>query len=1179
MSHIYDKLNGLNNEQKYKFLVKRNKENKLPENIDWLLNSDKVTDKLDFLLQTLKFFEEGEVVNSVVRDVTNLLTAYLSTCVISELEAVLEWFVQQIRKEDLNSCKSVEIFGKCLSRVVSLKNVLYEGEVFPGVEGYNCYLNKLCTLKWSKAYVLPFVEMLRDLVLDAKQLDTVTDKIINTLSYILVTDIPQVVYQLLLFATKGKHRSVITGIVAKFHELEQTISEREDSLLTDNVVSEELVQVEGTAILHITTAIKHDIELGKAIIWHMKNVRNFTCLSLGLGVALLSHHRFTEQVKTILKSAIQKNLKSRSLITQSMILGDIITKPDDINDTFEAIVSRKDGGWDLLTEGLVKLAFVLLDSPDVADVSIANVGINILEKCYKIHPHCKSTVLNQVLNRIVSASQLPSNKHKKLLYSISRRSLQLMLTETRVLKDNLPNIPQIPVSNAEAVLSAIVPVMRYDAPLRDYGIMVFRKSLFSKDPNTRMIAVIGLTEMVKKFRVGEAYSQSSQLSCSQIQVHMMATNDINEAVCTELIMLLKRALKQQSAIRSKVYDRLADIISSNPQIYPMILQLLEEQLDIIYEKDENLLPPIKLSECITTLPDQSILKEPIPNLLQAIFQCTQGVNEWVGDEEDEVLKLTEKLSSILMRCCKSDLEDWELDKAVQFGSTGVESRNLVTAQTLISILEVLLEHVIVNARGLLEEAESFKKVFYILNNVMELLTEKQASSRGKKFKPQPSFFSLEAMDRLLEYIFNDDKSEHEDFCLTLRTTTHVSTWTLSVLSESLKSIVANHCEFTSKDMSRTLGNVCKSIIKNLSNFGSLYREKYSGLLLKIVQIIKNLYADKFDEFQKSSRINKDDSFSSQIFTFLTRSTEEENYDETQNYLNIIFITDSKFPNLMSWINESIKAGGLSSALAKDTFGLLLAYNRENDKNLDILSAISEDIHSCMGDIEDEDYSLNHQVTYQLITENNAPRILHVQALAIDKFLSDIEWGIQMGCTEDQADVISIKLSKIATILVPLLQSQTPRGSSVIDQVGRTVKNFYNTFTAFIKHETAKISERDTLRSLEKLSKVVGKQLNDSLYKFMIYIETNDEETGRKRAQVVIRKQVIALPSIIFALEQCERNLITLSKKANSVDFMEHFKRSTARDFRIKGELLKDDVGDENADENSSKQRKKKQKLK
>ena len=46
----------------------------------------------------------------------------------------------------------------------------------------------------------------------------------------------------------------------------------------------------------------------------------------------------------------------------------------------------------------------------------------------------------------------------------------------------------------------------------------------------------------------------------------------------------------------------------------------------------------------------------------------------------------------------------------------------------------------------------------------------------------------------------------------------------------------------------------------------------------------------------------------------------------------------------------------------------------------------------------------------------------------------------------------------------------------------------------------------------------------------------------------------SIPSLIYAIEQFERNLIQLSR-LSKVDLMVHFRLSTSRDFRIQADVI------------------------
>ena len=110
-----------------------------------------------------------------------------------------------------------------------------------------------------------------------------------------------------------------------------------------------------------------------------------------------------------------------------------------------------------------------------------------------------------------------------------------------------------------------------------------------------------------------------------------------------------------------------------------------------------------------------------------------------------------------------------------------------------------------------------------------------------------------------------------------------------------------------------------------------------------------------------------------------------------------------------------------------------------------------------------------------------------------------------------------------------------------------------------------------MKSLEKLAKLVGTSTNQKLYSFLIYLEqpyandTGDNVTFMihhfvilklRYSRVVkrvsfsacciylrdcflgganaatIRKQAVSVPGLVYAVEQCERNLIILGKKTS-----------------------------------------------
>uniref|UniRef100_A0A7S0EJ42 FANCI solenoid 4 domain-containing protein n=1 Tax=Hanusia phi TaxID=3032 RepID=A0A7S0EJ42_9CRYP len=77
---------------------------------------------------------------------------------------------------------------------------------------------------------------------------------------------------------------------------------------------------------------------------------------------------------------------------------------------------------------------------------------------------------------------------------------------------------------------------------------------------------------------------------------------------------------------------------------------------------------------------------------------------------------------------------------------------------------------------------------------------------------------------------------------------------------------------------------------------------------------------------------------------------------------------------------------------------------------------------------------------------------------------------------------------------------------------------------------------------------IGARLNESLYQLVIrYTQVEQERTLKQK----ISKEERLIPNLIFQVESLEATLIRIQRECkNKLDLMKHFKRSTARDFKI-----------------------------
>lgn len=71
----------------------------------------------------------------------------------------------------------------------------------------------------------------------------------------------------------------------------------------------------------------------------------------------------------------------------------------------------------------------------------------------------------------------------------------------------------------------------------------------------------------------------------------------NEALCLELLGVLRRCLTQQAAVRDTLYAGLHEVLSRNPELAESLLTMLQQQLETLLET-RPAAPPLVLSRCI-----------------------------------------------------------------------------------------------------------------------------------------------------------------------------------------------------------------------------------------------------------------------------------------------------------------------------------------------------------------------------------------------------------------------------------------------------------------------------------------------------------------------------------------------------------------------------------------------------
>lgn len=161
-------------------------------------------------------------------------------------------------------------------------------------------IDRVILCQWSKVLLVKIVSVVYEFrFLSKERCREFVDKVFDELRNVELQDLPSLVYQLLLLASKGFcKREVIQGILVFFGcELGRK---------TSSIVR----QVEGTVLLHVNFAVKQDPLLGQELIGILRSdVRVFNYFVVAVLLSVARIRRFNDSAMTILKSTLANAYK------------------------------------------------------------------------------------------------------------------------------------------------------------------------------------------------------------------------------------------------------------------------------------------------------------------------------------------------------------------------------------------------------------------------------------------------------------------------------------------------------------------------------------------------------------------------------------------------------------------------------------------------------------------------------------------------------------------------------------------------------------------------------------------------------------------------------------------------------------------------------------------------------
>ncbi|XP_045122820.1 Fanconi anemia group I protein-like isoform X2 [Portunus trituberculatus] len=293
--------------------------------------------------------------------------------------------------------------------------------------------------------------------------------------------------------------------------------------------------------------------------------------------------------------------------------------------------------------------------------------------------------------------------------------------------------------------------------------------------------------------------------------------------------------------------------------------------------------------------------------------------------------------------------------------------------------------------------------------------------------------------------------------------------------------------------------------------------------------------------------------------------------------------------VQEWVLQLSKDQNFENpALTEALLKLLFQLSDQVKANHSMTWELAQELHSKLGDHKEDTEVENHD-KYSVVTEDSAPTVLGVTLTHLDTALALVELAVcKMRASLSAGDCdlrkvehcIISKCSAVISGVHEIIQSALPPGS-LVDHTLTTVTKLYNALSSYVKYylDLYRLYSHTQLSGkFEKLVKMSGDLVSGPVYPMITYIDNiqrqvSDMGKGTKKGTVLTAraiKESKLIPSLIFAVEQYEKHLITLSRKSK-INLMHEMKLNTNRDFRIMVSALVngEDGEEENGEEETA----------
>ncbi|KAJ8727968.1 hypothetical protein PYW08_016353 [Mythimna loreyi] len=800
--------------------------NGFPDNAGTCRNKVKV---VEIVLQTMR--RESTSLTHC-GDVTSRLCLELPRLPVDDLVRWSNDSVQSIVQDtDVNMIWR-DVLPECINAISTHDMIKHCGTELSGTEYKEQCIHTLCQCSWNEKQLVQLTAMFKDMQLSRNDHKQVVNKIC---SYIIDTppdSLPPLVHQLLKLC-KTYHLEIVLSqlshyfSVRLYSKLEPPPQDSESTTIDiDDIVphsSAELSRCLSTCIYHMSQGAADPELVRKHIKTWPKTQLLRAPFIIDLALAMSDKGAdFRSVCLDAIKSAIELRAMDALRAKESACVRAVLPPDVDVVSVLKLITTESANHRQLTVVGLINLAFLLLSVSRVKPIAAAcwSHGKLILVRLSKAQPETAAHILTQLADTL--CSDTTQKQYADCLYVLCKLT-PVSVERCTQLGTILENCQPSPTDYraAASVLDAVHPLLNFSTRTRDTLVMVCRKGLYSRDSQHRCLALSGFLSVLRNVRVSggnisnsqtysEQYSAHSYLTQLTVDLHATQQGSVvtsrvrNEAMCMEVVSILRRCLVQDALVKQLLYTKLYGCAKDKQFLHESILELLYEHLSKYLPEGEGT-ASLLINKCVHISGITAVLTEPIAQLLFAVAQFLQP-----GEEEDleDILAsqsvetgnayLKSKLARVMQQLCDNE----------QFISIDMEEPNLsdltpeskakcLKVQQTLQCYEALIAHTILQwnpnsetaankvyklfkaCNQLLEQTKVLPKVTKknsnkSLNETRETLksqkSQKSQKDKGKApmklaqmvkdkagaFKPLPSVWDTKLCVRVVELLYSEN---------------------------------------------------------------------------------------------------------------------------------------------------------------------------------------------------------------------------------------------------------------------------------------------------------------------------------------------------------------------------------------------------------------------------------------